>query len=174
MVQVAGLWAIGAVATVCAVVAYGILGTVLSAAGLSAHIALCPAAFAVFALAALFNPLYAATLPILLPVSALPCIAPNICGQIGGLKSCALNDSCTRSMVTLDTLLKISQASLPGSQIGAPAAWSALGTVLSPVFAVAAIIAVPLSMTVFGASLAAASVLFKWQVAGKVSPGVYR
>ncbi|EIE23140.1 hypothetical protein COCSUDRAFT_47508 [Coccomyxa subellipsoidea C-169] len=123
--QVAGLWAIGAVATVCAVVAYGILGTVLSAAGLSAHIALCPAAFAVFALAALFNPLYAATLPILLP-------------------------------------------------IGAPAAWSALGTVLSPVFAVAAIIAVPLSMTVFGASLAAASVLFKWQVAGKVSPGVYR
>jgi hypothetical protein len=69
---VAGLWAVGAVATVCAVAAYAILGSVLAAAGLPAQIALCPAAYAVFALAALFNPLYAALLPVLLPVSAVP------------------------------------------------------------------------------------------------------
>lgn len=60
------------------------------------------------------------------------------------------------------------------AQIGAPAAAAALSTVVSPLFALAAIIAVPLSMTVFGACLAAASVVFKWQVAGKVAPGVYR
>ena len=37
--------------------------------GLPAEVALSPAAYAVFSLAALFNPLYAALLPILLPVS---------------------------------------------------------------------------------------------------------
>lgn len=60
------------------------------------------------------------------------------------------------------------------AQIGAPAAASGLFTVLNPLFAVAAVIAVPLSMTIFGVSLAAASIAFKWLVAGKVAPGVYR
>ncbi len=70
-VQVAGLWAVGVVATVCAMVSYSILGGVLAAASLPAHLALSPTAFAVFALAALFNPLYVALLPVLLPVSTL-------------------------------------------------------------------------------------------------------
>ncbi len=70
-VQVAGLWAVGAVTTLCAMVAYSVLGGVLAAAGLPAQLALSPTAFAVFALAALFNPLYVALLPVLLPVSML-------------------------------------------------------------------------------------------------------
>lgn len=70
--QVASLWAIGVVATVCSFAAYTVLGNVLAVAGLPSQIALSPAAFAVFALAALFNPLYAALLPLLLPVSLEP------------------------------------------------------------------------------------------------------
>lgn len=59
-------------------------------------------------------------------------------------------------------------------QIGSAAARSALLTVVSPTFAVAAIVAIPLCMTIFGACLAAASVAFKWTVAGAVVPGVHR
>jgi len=63
------LWAVGATATLAAVAAYFVLGGFLYVGGLPAEVALSPAAYAVFSLAALFNPLYAALLPILLPVS---------------------------------------------------------------------------------------------------------
>ena len=66
--QLAGLWAVGCTATVAAVSAYFVLGGFLYVGGLPAEVALSPAAYAVFSLAALFNPLYAAILPILLPV----------------------------------------------------------------------------------------------------------
>ena len=55
-------------ATLAAVSAYFVLGGFLYVGGLPAEVALSPAAYAVFSLAALFNPLYAAILPILLPV----------------------------------------------------------------------------------------------------------
>ncbi len=64
----AGLWAVGATATLAALAAYFVLGGFLYVGGLPAEVALSPAAYAVFGLAALFNPLYAAILPILLPV----------------------------------------------------------------------------------------------------------
>lgn len=63
----AGLWAVGFTATLAAVGAYFVLGGFLYVAGLPAEVALSPAAYAVFSLAALFNPLYAAILPLLLP-----------------------------------------------------------------------------------------------------------
>ena len=59
-------------------------------------------------------------------------------------------------------------------QVTSAAAWAALCTMASPVFAVAAIVAAPLSMVAFGALLAAGSVAFKWGVAGAVKPGVHR
>ena len=62
------MWAVGATATLAAVAAYFVLGGFLYVGGLPAEVALSPAAYAVFSLAALFNPLYAALLPILLPV----------------------------------------------------------------------------------------------------------
>lgn len=69
--QIASLWAVGATATLAAVAAYFVLGGFLYVAGLPAEVSLSPAAYAVFGLAALFNPLYAAILPILLPVRTL-------------------------------------------------------------------------------------------------------
>ena len=69
--QLAGLWAVGCMATLAAVSAYFVLGGFLYVGGLPAEVALSPAAYAVFSLAALFNPLYAAILPILLPVRPL-------------------------------------------------------------------------------------------------------
>ena len=58
-------------AALAAVSAYFALGGFLYVGGLPAEVALSPAAYAVFSLAALFNPLYAAILPILLPVRRL-------------------------------------------------------------------------------------------------------
>ena len=63
----AGLGAVGFTAPLAAVGAYFVLGGFLYVAGLPAEVALSPAAYAVFSLAALFNPLYAAILPLLLP-----------------------------------------------------------------------------------------------------------
>ncbi|CAK0786732.1 hypothetical protein CVIRNUC_009946 [Coccomyxa viridis] len=123
--QLAGLWAVGCTATVAAVSAYFVLGGFLYVGGLPAEVALSPAAYAVFSLAALFNPLYAAILPILLPIA-------------------------------------------PG------AAGSMLAAVASPVFAVTAAIFVPLAMILFGISLSALSIAFKWAVAGHVTPGVHK
>ena len=81
--QVAGLWAVGATATLAALAAYFVLGGFLYVGGLPAEVALSPAAYAVFGLAALFNPLYAAILPILLPVRKL-CFA-NPCSHASSL-----------------------------------------------------------------------------------------
>ncbi len=81
--QVAGLWAVGATATLAALAAYFVLGGFLYVGGLPAEVALSPAAYAVFGLAALFNPLYAAILPILLPVRKL-CFA-NSCSHASSL-----------------------------------------------------------------------------------------
>jgi hypothetical protein len=72
VLQALGLYTVGLVATVCAFAAYAVLAGVLSAGGLPADLAFSPAAFAVFGLAALFNPLYAALLPVLLPVCCIP------------------------------------------------------------------------------------------------------
>jgi hypothetical protein len=66
--QVLGLWAVGLVTAAAAFTAYAVLGGVLALAGLPAGIALSPAAFAVFALSAMLNPLLVALLPVLLPV----------------------------------------------------------------------------------------------------------
>ena len=65
----------GATATLAAMAAYFVLGGFLYVGGLPAEVALSPAAYAVFGLAALFNPLYAAILPILLPVG-VPSLHP--------------------------------------------------------------------------------------------------
>jgi hypothetical protein len=59
-------------------------------------------------------------------------------------------------------------------QIGSAAASSALWLLLSPTLAGATIMAAPLCFIVFGVCLAAASVAFKWCVAGTVVPGVHR
>ena len=65
----------GATATLAAMAAYFVLGGFLYVGGLPAEVALSPAAYAVFGLATLFNPLYAAILPILLPVG-VPSLYP--------------------------------------------------------------------------------------------------
>ena len=49
-----------------------------------------------------------------------------------------------------------------------------LAAVASPVFAVTAAIFVPLAMILFGISLSALSIAFKWAVAGHVTPGVHK
>jgi hypothetical protein len=54
------------------------------------------------------------------------------------------------------------------------AALSALAVLANPLFLVAACVATPLCMVLFGACLAAGSVAFKWALAGKVAPGVHR
>ena len=59
-------------------------------------------------------------------------------------------------------------------QIAPGAAGSMLAAVASPVFAVTAAIFVPLAMILFGISLSALSIAFKWAVAGHVTPGVHK
>ena len=68
--QALGLCAVGLVGAAAAFAAYAALGGVLCAAGLPAALALSPAAFSAFGLAAMVNPLFVALLPVLLPVRA--------------------------------------------------------------------------------------------------------
>lgn len=60
------------------------------------------------------------------------------------------------------------------AQVTSSAALSALAVLAHPLFLVAACVATPLAMVLFGVCLAAGSVAFKWAVAGKVAPGVHR
>lgn len=62
----------------------------------------------------------------------------------------------------------------PPAQVTSGAAVSALWTLANPLFLVAACVATPLCMVLFGACLAAGSVAFKWALVGKVAPGVHR
>ena len=59
-------------------------------------------------------------------------------------------------------------------QIAPGAAGSMLEAVTSPVFAVTVAIFVPVAMILFGVSLSALSIAFKWGVAGHVTPGVHK
>ena len=63
---------------------------------------------------------------------------------------------------------------IAAAQVTSSAALSALAVLAHPLFLVAACVAAPLCMVLFGVCLAAGSVAFKWAVAGKVAPGVHR
>jgi hypothetical protein len=159
-----------------------VLAGALSAAGLPADVAFSPAAFAVFGLAVLFNPLFAALLPVMLPVQNF---TMSSCLYIAVVMFAPPQLRSCQCFVTVDsapdftTILAygvhvIEPGGTVSVQIGSSAAIMALTTVLSPTFAVAAIVALPLSLIIFGVCLSAASVAFKWLVAGTVVPGVHR
>ena len=95
LTQVAALWAVGATATLAAMSAYFVLGGFLYVGGLPAEVALSPAAYAVFGLAALFNPLYAAILPILIPVRNTPLHRYPLCRCYGAPALLEHRNTCT-------------------------------------------------------------------------------